>query len=213
MAKFVNEIYRELNKVSKPGVIRAPRYGQKHVEILVSDSWLKFLKLHKQKTYWNGLMKGMKNATAATMNEVKSKMVSMDTVYSGFMRANMVAWIDTSKYKSGKELYSYIGTRAWYDVIVHEGYGIHGRPKNEIPSKYLPSEYELSIAPKWEDSRRLGKHKGSGRGPRPFMTQGIISAKQKIFGELSKGVVTGIKDTVSSGSMVARRKVASLFPL
>jgi len=152
---------------------QTPRsFGQKHVQVLMSKRLSKFLKLHKQPKFVTIMINGLKKASANTMNEVKRQITVMDAVYSGFMRSSIQASIANNPDSKGI-WYSHIGTKAWYDILVHEGLGIHHSPPQALPANYRPSAAQVAAAPSYAEVRKaLGRvgPKRRGRGPRPFLT-------------------------------------------
>lgn len=195
--------------MARPGSIYpAKRYTGKDVQMLISDSFISFLRLTKQHQFTKEVFKGMQKSDVVLMNEVKRQIHSMNAVWSGFLRSSLHAWIDASDKNIGfasGQIVSYVATSAWYDILVHEGLGIHSNGgSSSIPHKYLPSAAQKAIAPEWEDVKHIKKNNIT-KGPRPFMSNALVNSSRKIFMELGDGVRRGIRNTMAASSHLPRR--------
>jgi hypothetical protein len=195
-------------------MFKATPYTGKHVDIYLSESMVRFFRMAKSHLFLKEMLVAMKNANVTVLNEAKSQIQQMEAVYSGFMRNNLISWIENLSYNAMREpLVSYQGTRAWYDVLVHEGLGVHASPAQKIPDKYKPSMEQLAIVPSFKEKIMTigrGKHKGI-KGPRPFYTIALKNSFAKINLQLANGFMKGIRNTVGADMGIPKHKLSSVF--
>jgi hypothetical protein len=167
--------------------------SQKAAQILIDDNFLNFFRVPVlyRKSFLRKVERGLRRAAAAGAESVKQQIQTMNAIGFGFMRDSVTYEMETVT--SGEYLIKgAIGTRAWYDVLVHEGLGRHGGSR-EVPSKYKPSAEQLAIVePDWEtrnDPENRKKYwKKSPKTPRPFLTEGIKKAKTRMKVEYMGGL-------------------------
>lgn len=196
-------------------IFKARRFTGKDVQLLISDSFIRFLRLTKQHQYVKEVLKGMQRSDVILMNETKKQIQSMKAVWTGFMRNSLFAFIDASDknlgFVSGK-IDSYVATKAWYDILVHEGLGLHSAGgRQPIPPQYAPTMAQQNIAPSWGVAKQAGKKKSGQKGPRPFMSSALVNSSRKIFVELGEGVIKGIRNTVAAASHTPRKDINSVL--
>jgi hypothetical protein len=174
------------------------RYIQADVKILADDGYLNFMKRLKKKDipskkYWDVVSRYVKKAILIVINQTKSNIQTMNAVATGFMRNNIVSTVNI---QSGKTpIVAVIGTKAWYDILVHEGLGRHS-PGNVMPKKYLPTPAQKAIIPAFGEAKKYWKK--SPKIPRPFLMFAIQSTKVAVAKMIAQGCreankATGIK--------------------
>lgn len=187
------------------------RTTQAGIEVFVDDSFYRFFKvpITSNKPFMSIITKAFKKAGVAAVRSVKNKITSMNAVATGFMRKTVVAGV---RVKYGKNIKTPIemtvGTAAWYDILVHEGLGVHGGYRT-IPAQYRPTEFQKAIVEPSPEERKE-YYKRSPKVPRPFLTEGIRDAQGVIASEISKGFSTALS-SLGSQRGVPRHKIESIL--
>lgn len=174
----------------------SPRFAQKQADILIDDGFLRLLTKDplQSPAVFRIIDKAFRKAAVKGANSIKTHITGMGAVATGFMRKSVTFSVEANRRKK-PQIQATFGTKAWYDILVHEGLGRHGGQRT-IPIKYHPTEEQLAIIePSPEE--RLSFYKPSPRVPRPFLTRGI------------KAVRSDIANTISTGVKKAMRKVGS----
>jgi len=197
-----------------PIMYKSKRYTGKNVEVLISESLIRFLRVTGNHLFLKEVYKGMQRSLVILMNETKKNIQSMKAVYSGFLRSNIISWMEANPNPAGR-IKGFVATRAWYDILIHEGLGIHANPpQKDYPSQYRPTAQQLAIVPTWASKMDLMKgvkRKGAGAGPRPFLRNAVESASIRIVEELGKGAFLGIRNVIASGSQIPRHKLNEIM--
>lgn len=185
-------------------------YKSADVGIFIDDAMIRFLRLTDQHSYHKELIKGLGRATIFLMNESKRKIREMKLVYTGFMASNIISWMDP-RFDVKGNINSYVATKAWYDVLVHEGLGIHANPpKDSIPARFRPTAEQLAVAAPQiaaYRSMRGRKHKGIGRGPRPFLREAVTASRAKILDEIGIGFTKALRASIGSSTGIPKHRL------
>ena len=180
----------------KPLMYKSKRYTSKDVDILFTESMIRFLRLTDNQRWTKEIYKGLQKGIVVLQNEVKNQIMGMRAVYSGFMRSNIIGWIEPT-YDPYGNINAYVGTKAWYDILVHEGLGPHSMGDKRIPEKYKPTAAQKAVAPSWKEKlQTAGKPKSGGAGPRPFLVDALYKSDVKILDEVSQGIVKGYRAVI-----------------
>jgi len=179
--------------------IKAPLYKnsrttQKSVSIYVDQSMADFLRKKgnlMDDKFMRSVEKGMKKGMVAGVSAIKSEMGSMRAVATGFMRKTVSAEIIAHKLGRTPEIVGMFGTKAWYDILVHEGLGYHSSGGGKVPAKYQPTAEQLAIVEPDAKTRRQ-YYKKSPRIPRPFLKIGLKKALPSVVEAIRKGIEEGI---------------------
>jgi hypothetical protein len=144
------------------------------------------------------MIKGMAKAIYVVQAE-SSKQLSFGpnrAILSGFMRASLNPIIDISRSESGR-IKAFLVTSAFYDVLVHEGWGVHANPPYsvEAPAEFKPSPGSEATIPAGIRAmqqrllriRHKSRHKFR-KGPRPFMRVAFNNSKEKMIIILSSTI-------------------------
>jgi hypothetical protein len=190
--------------------------AQKDAQIKIDDGFLEFFRVPiiKRKGFLREVERGMRRAAVAGANSVKDQIQVMNAVAFGFMRKSVTYSMKTKT--DGEFLITgKIGTKAWYDILVHEGLGRHGGSRS-VPSEYRPTAAQLAIVdPDWETrnkpENRARYWKPSPKTPRPFLTTGIKKAKNKMKSEVMSGIRKGLKTFKGKGKGTPRHDISALF--
>ncbi len=179
---------------------KSPRLNQKSVQILINRGFANLLKKDalSSKGALVKLSRGLSKAMLIGANSVKSQMQMMNAVATGFMRKNIVSTVKVN-YNSKIKVEGTIGTKAWYDILVHEGLGVHGGQRT-IPAKYRPSKAQLAIIEPDAKTRKK-YYKRSPKVPRPFLTLGIKAAKSEMKEEIFKSMRGILKEIGGKGAI------------
>jgi hypothetical protein len=172
---------------------KAPRFTQKSVSIKINKGFANFLTGNpfKNKPFIDKVSKGFAKAMIIGANSVKGQMQIMNAVATGFMRKSIVTIIEANPNKTPM-IKATIGTKAWYDILVHEGLGRHGGQRT-IPVKYRPTAAQLAIVEPDQETRKK-YYKASPRVPRPFLTTGIKLVKTPMKNEIYSSIRSAIKE-------------------
>lgn len=192
---------------------KATPYTSKNVEIFMTESLVRFLRLTNQHLFMKEMLVAMQKADVLVMNTAKSEIQSMNAVYSGFLRNNLVSWIDKiSNNAIDKPIVSYLGTRAWYDILVHKGLGIHANPRQKIPAQYMPTMEQLAIVPSFKEKlAAVGVKHSKTSGPRPFYTNALKKAFPKINIIFGDGYLKGLRNMIGHDKNIPRHKFSEVF--
>ena len=189
---------------SRPVLFGRTPTRQKAAQILIDDSFVKFMKGNplKQKAFFKEVDRHFRRALVIGAESVKRQISAMRAIGSGFMRNSVIFTMEANADKNPM-IQGKIGTMAWYDILVHKGLGRHGGSKT-IPSEYRPSEAQKAIIEPDEETRmsedfRKLYWKESQGIPRPFLTIGINNAKKAMAKEVMAGVRKGMKALRGSG--------------
>jgi hypothetical protein len=176
--------------VARP-LYRAKRYIQADIQVYADDGFMERIMRGKIKSfpsikYWKIVERYIKKAMLIVVNKTKSNIHMMNAVATGFMRNNIVSVVNV---KGGKTpITAVIGTRAWYDILVHEGLGRHS-PSGRIPSKYKPTEAQKAIIPhSLEEVKKAGLWKSSPKVPRPFLRLAVEQTKTAVHEMIKQGI-------------------------
>jgi len=182
------------------------KYKKDSVQIYISDSLIRFFRLTKNNLMLKELYKSLAISDTIVVNQMKSEITNMRAVWSGFMRSSLTSWIEINQNPYGT-IDSYIGTKAWYDILVHEGLGLHSSSGNyeNVPAEFLPTSAQLSIAPSWADVKDANSKKEKIKGPRRFMTNALKKSTVSVIREISKGYYKGLRN-ISAGSLGMPRR-------
>lgn len=201
--------------MAKVVAFKSKRYTSKGVQVYISESLVRFFRITRQHAFMKEILNSMQKSVSTVQNETKNQIQSMGAVYSGFLRSNIVGWVDANPSLTEKKVEGYIATKAWYDVLVHMGLGIHASPPSkEIPPQYQPTSEQLAAVPSWEVKRSLMKGKtkrGGKKGSRPFLKLAIENTSLKVLDNLSEGTIKGIRNTVAMSSKVPRHKLQDVL--
>lgn len=185
------------------------RTRQKDVSLYIDDNFLNFLKINplRNKRMVREVERHFKRAGVEAVESVKSRITMMNAVATGFMRRTVGFFIDVNANKNPM-INMTIGTKAWYDILVHEGLGYHGRSKS-LPAKYLPTDEQRAIVePDLEIRKEF--YKRSPKVPRPFLTDGIKSAKSNIVNEIEAGLKSGFRIFGKRKSSIPKHDIRKL---
>jgi hypothetical protein len=168
---------------------------QRDVKILVDASFAEFLRKKgnlMDHSFVSAVERGMKKGMALGVGIIRSEMGSMNAVATGFMRKTVGAELVAVKYGREPEIMGVFGTKAWYDILVHEGLGYHSSSgKGRVPSKYKPSPEQLAIVEPDAKARRA-YYKPSPRRPRPFLKTGVQKALPVMVKAITTGIIEGL---------------------
>lgn len=175
--------------------------AQKGARILIDDNFVNFFKVNplKKRAFMREVERGFRRAAVVGANAIKTQISSMRAVAAGFMRKSVTYEVDVNSERKQMIILTF-GTKAWYDILVHEGLGRHGGQRT-IPAQYKPTPEQLAIVePSPEERMRLPIWKPSPKGPRPFLILGIRRAKKGIRSEIVAGMIRGIKAMKGKGA-------------
>lgn len=196
--------------------IRRKYTRQKDAQILIDSNFKNFFKVPilKRKVFLREVDRGMRRALLAGANSVKDQIQVMNAVAFGFLRKSVTYEMELTT-KGGFLAKGRIGTKAWYDILVHEGLGRHGGQRS-VPSQYQPTDAQLAIVePSWEvrnaPDNRAKYWKKSPQRPRPFLTLGIKRVKDKMKQEVMAGIRRGIKASGGKGRGVPRFDISEIL--
>jgi len=135
---------------------------------------LKFLKQNKEMTplFWSIVEKYFKRAMVIVENRTKIYISSMHAVATGYMRKNIVAVVKVNA-KKRVPIEAILGTKAYYDILVHEGLGRHS-PTGELPANFQEGPVVPSLAVRkkyWKPSPKV---------PRPFFKYAIRDTRTMV---------------------------------
>ena len=170
------------------------RATQKSVSVYVDQSMADFLRKKgnlMDDKFMRKVEKGMKKGMVAGVNSIKAEMGSMRAVATGFMRKTVSAEIIAHKLGRTPEIVGMFGTKAWYDILVHEGLGYHSSGGGKVPAKYAPTSEQLAIVEPDAKTRRQ-YYKKSPRIPRPFLKLGVKRALPAIVAAIRDGIKEGV---------------------
>lgn len=195
--------------MKKPVMYAKQKYSGKHVEVYITEGLVRFLRLTKNHWFMKEMLKGIQKSTVVLMNEMSSQLSKMNAVYSGFMRSHLYGYVmPVGGATINNQIYGQVGTDAWYDVLVHEGLGIHHQPKQKIPSEFRPTAEQIAMVPSFaEKKRQMGYVKHSPQTPRPFITEAFESRQVQVLEILGNSVAMGLRNTIAGGSGTSRRKL------
>jgi len=192
-----------------PLLYKNKRYTGKDVQMFFSESMIRFFRLHKEHWFLKEWYKGVATCDILIMNEAKKRIQSMKAIYSGFLRSNLVSWINPT-WGPFKKIDSFVGTRAWYDILVHEGYGVHHQPpERKIPAQFKPTAEQLAIVPAWANIKAR-KNKRGGAGARPFLREALSANVDRFAVIMGDSAVRGIRNNIG-GQMGIPRKTLNEF--
>ena len=190
---------------------KSKKYTASNVEVLISDSVVRFLRITGDSTYAKEIYKGMQKSTAVVMEQMRKQIQAMGAVYSGFLRANVVGFVAPTPYDVYGTVESYIGTKAYYDIYIHEGLGrFSPSGKDPIPTQYEPTAEQLAVVPSWAEKKRLTGKKyfiDTKRGPRPFATTALMNSYSEVLDIMGDSVVKAIRNVIAKTSRVPRRQL------
>lgn len=173
---------------------KAKRYIQADIQVLADDGFIEKIVKGKLKSfpsikYWKVVERHIKKAMLIVVNKTKSNLTTMNAVATGFMRNNIVAVVNVTGGRS--PISAVIGTRAWYDILVHEGLGRHapGGGKKSLPAKYKPTEAQKAIIPHTlKEVKAAGLWKRGIKGPRPFLREAVEQTKSAVNAMIAQGI-------------------------
>jgi hypothetical protein len=199
--------------MKKPVMFAKQKYNTKHVEVYITQGLVNFLRLTRNHWFIKEMLKGVQKSTVVLMNEMSSQLSKMNAVYSGFMRSHMYGYVmPVGGASINNQIYGQVGTDAWYDVLVHEGLGIHHKPKQAIPSEFRPSADQVAMVPSFAEKRRtLGYGKRSPQIARPFITEAFESRQVQVLEILGNSVALGLRNTIAGSSGMSRRKLSDVL--
>lgn len=179
------------------------RYIQRDIQVFRSANLEKHInELRSNKfpsiKYWKIVERYIKKAMLIVVNRAKTNIQTMNAVATGFMRNSIVSVVNVRYGKT--PILAKIGTKAWYDILVHEGLGRHS-PSGKIPDKYRPTPEQLAIIPhsiSKEFQKEYWKH--SPKRPRPFLKMAIQQTKGAVRSMINKGLKEAQKQTGKKGS-------------
>lgn len=185
-------------------------YIQKDVQVFRSAGLIKHMQdLRSRKfpnqQYWRTVSRYFQKAILIVVNRTKSNLQIMNAVATGFMRSNIVSTVNV---RYGKiPITAVIGTRAWYDILVHEGLGRHS-PSGKMPDKYKPTPAQLAIIPhKMNKQFQKQYWKKSPKKPRPFLRDAINQTKSAVASMINQGFKEANKTIKGSSTMINVTKV------
>lgn len=172
--------------------------------------------LNKDRKFLHEVEKVYKKAGEYIKRNVKKNIRAMKAVGSGFMVNNVIYVVELSN-NSRKTASVKIGTRAWYDILVAKGLGLHGGQRT-VPSQYKPTPEQIAIAtasPYTEDMRKRiirESNKRSPKVPRPFFKQAIEQTRNQVKSMIYDGLWTAFKRRTGSGRGAKPRiKISNVF--
>lgn len=194
-------------------IFKAPRFAQKGASFLIDDNLYRLLKKNPLETrkFINEVDHGAKRGLVIVANSVKRQMQMMNAVATGFMRKTITYEYEAGAKKKGVILKYVLGTKAWYDILVHEGLGLHGGQRT-IPAKYRPSEMQKSIvepSPAVRMSKEFKEKywKPSPKVPRPFLVKGVKAARSSLMKETNVGIRKAFKTLAVRGGSIPKHDV------
>lgn len=170
-----------------------PRARQKDslFTVQVDDAWKSYMNLGPTASakFLKKMEHAFRKAMVLVVVKARRNLTSSNALATGFMRNTVISSITVKDFFPRMEVLSTVGTKAWYDILVHEGLGRHS-PSGKMPAKYKPTAEQLAIVP--ASSRAYWKR--SPKKPRPFLTDAVRSTRRSI----GKIINDGMKDAFKS---------------
>jgi hypothetical protein len=187
----------------------SPSFRQKDVGIFVDNGFKKFLKSAKgfKKEFWVVVERYFKKAVVILEERIKRNITSMNAVATGYMRKSIKGYV---KINSGARtpITAVIGTKAWYDILVHEGLGRHSPSGKQPPGGIIMGPIVPSMA------IRRKYWKPSPKVPRPFLKNAVKESKGAVKDMINQGFKAAVRSYFGNevkGIYNARHKIESVL--